>query len=459
MQGARLSAERRPLPDRIDGWKSIGAYFGRDRTTAIRWARERELPVHRIPGGKTGTVFALRHELEKWARGADVTAETMPVEALLSVVEIAPAPKAAPRRTTIWAGAAVILLGIASFALPALTRPPAVSPSPTPVVLPTNPAVAERYLAARDLVAERQAMSIERAITLLRDVTRRDPGYASGHAALAEALILSREFGIREDDDAFLDARIAARNALRLDPRLASGHRMLGFIAYWWDRDISEARAAFARAIELSPDDPISHFWYGNVLADYGDAAGALRYLNTARMMQPGSVAIRTDLAWAQWVAGEQNEPLATLTEISRQNPQFAVAYDCIGIIRLAAGDYAGYAAALARFAELRQDAALVAHAAAIVSALGKGKATAQALIQRRALDEVARHASRTHAWPAFVASTAGDRGQLLAILRLAEQRKEQWGDAGLVLRIKRRWTTDRTISGLLTRRGTPATT
>ncbi|RYD63706.1 MAG: hypothetical protein EOP58_10885, partial [Sphingomonadales bacterium] len=59
-----MSAAARPLPDRIDGWKSIGAYFGRDRTTAIRWARERDLPIHRIPGGKTGTVFALRHELE-----------------------------------------------------------------------------------------------------------------------------------------------------------------------------------------------------------------------------------------------------------------------------------------------------------------------------------------------------------------------------------------------------------
>ncbi len=39
--------------DRIAGWKSIGAYFGRDRTTAIRWARERALPVHRMPGDKT----------------------------------------------------------------------------------------------------------------------------------------------------------------------------------------------------------------------------------------------------------------------------------------------------------------------------------------------------------------------------------------------------------------------
>lgn len=53
--------------DRLNGWKMIAAHFGRDRTTVIRWARERGLPVHRLPGGKTATVFALRQELDRWA--------------------------------------------------------------------------------------------------------------------------------------------------------------------------------------------------------------------------------------------------------------------------------------------------------------------------------------------------------------------------------------------------------
>jgi hypothetical protein len=48
--------------DRINGWKAIGAHFGRDRTTVIRWAQERGLPVRRIPGGKAATVYALKSE-------------------------------------------------------------------------------------------------------------------------------------------------------------------------------------------------------------------------------------------------------------------------------------------------------------------------------------------------------------------------------------------------------------
>ncbi|NML04340.1 tetratricopeptide repeat protein [Sphingomonas sp. G-3-2-10] len=442
-----MSAERR---DRIDGWKSIGAYFGRDRTTAIRWARERDLPVHRIPGGKTGTVFALRHELELWARGAEAAVDPA-VEAEAPVpAEPAPPSSRLVRRIGLFGAAAIGLLGIGSFALPALTPPPVPAAKPTAIVLPADPAIAERFMAARDLVAERDAVSLERAIELLRDVTKRDPGYAAGHAALAEALILSREFGMRDDAGAFFDARIAARNALRLDPRLSNAHRMLGFIAYWWDRDIVEARAAFERAIDLAPDDPIAHFWYGNVLADHGDAAVALKHLNAARTMQPGSVAILTDLAWAQWSAGEEAEPLAALTGIARSNPDFAVAHDCLGIIRYAGGDVAGYAAALARFAELRHDKALGAHAEAVRTALAQGAGAANDLILRHALAEVAAYPNRTHAWPAFVASTGRDRARLVEVLRIAEGRKERWGDAGLVLRMKQRWAGDAEITRLI---------
>jgi predicted Zn-dependent protease len=51
---------------RLDGWKSIANFLGRERTTAFRWASERGLPIHRVPGGRTGTVYALRSELEAW---------------------------------------------------------------------------------------------------------------------------------------------------------------------------------------------------------------------------------------------------------------------------------------------------------------------------------------------------------------------------------------------------------
>ena len=35
---------------RLDSWKAIAAYLGRDMSTVIRWEKEKGLPVHRLPG-------------------------------------------------------------------------------------------------------------------------------------------------------------------------------------------------------------------------------------------------------------------------------------------------------------------------------------------------------------------------------------------------------------------------
>jgi TolB-like protein len=58
-----------PNDQRLDGWKAIANFLGRERTTAIRWANERGLPIHRVPGGRTGTVYAIRAELDAWMLG------------------------------------------------------------------------------------------------------------------------------------------------------------------------------------------------------------------------------------------------------------------------------------------------------------------------------------------------------------------------------------------------------
>lgn len=447
--GLVTSARAAAPSDRIDGWKSIGAYFGRDRTTAIRWARERNLPVHRMPGGKTGTIFALRHELDAWAI-SDQSTENIENTSIPPHPATVTATPGLQRRAVIWGGAGATLLAAAAIFSPRLTGADPAVAGPVLDVLPPDRAIAERYLAARDLVASREAQALERAILLLNDVTRRAPDYAPGYAALSEALILSREFGVRSDASAFSDARFAALTALRLDPDLASGHRMLGFIDYWWDHDADAARRSFDRAIALSPGDPIIRFWYGNILIDHGDFDAGLRNLNAARAMQPGSAAILTDLAWAQWSAGESVLPFQTLTKITQDHPRFVVAYDCLATIRLAEGGYADYAAALARVAALRQDRALAEQAAQIQSALPAGARPAHDVIMRHALGDITANPRRTYVWSIFVASIAGDRRQTLSLLSLATQRQEKWGEAGIVRRIRQHWRADAQIIMLI---------
>ncbi len=55
--------------DRLDSWKEIADYLHRDITTVIRWEKEKELPVHRVPGGKRHAVFAYPGEIDRWLQG------------------------------------------------------------------------------------------------------------------------------------------------------------------------------------------------------------------------------------------------------------------------------------------------------------------------------------------------------------------------------------------------------
>jgi TolB-like protein/Flp pilus assembly protein TadD len=53
---------------RLDSWKEIAGHLRRGVTTAQRWEKDEGLPVHRLPHGRAGSVFAWRSELDAWWR-------------------------------------------------------------------------------------------------------------------------------------------------------------------------------------------------------------------------------------------------------------------------------------------------------------------------------------------------------------------------------------------------------
>lgn len=55
--------------ERLDSWKEIADYLGRDRTTVMRWERTAGLPVRRVTGERGKSVFAYRTEIDRWLHG------------------------------------------------------------------------------------------------------------------------------------------------------------------------------------------------------------------------------------------------------------------------------------------------------------------------------------------------------------------------------------------------------
>jgi len=453
--------------ERIDGWKSIAGHLRRDRTTVMRWARERDLPVHALPGGKVRTVYALRSELDRWALAMHGGPAEDPPAATAAALPDPPSPapipvtpqtvganastraRHAPRRALAAAGALALVAAAAAW----LLRVPPGPPSPAAADL----RAATIYVEARDATAQRTAPGLARAIAILRAAVARDPGAANVWVLLADAWLLAREYGSAADGPAFAAAQQAAERARALDPSLAAAHRALGFIAYWRDGNRAATARAFGRALAADPNGAQTWLWYGNILADNGEVAAAARALAHARAIDPASVPIADAIAWAKWQAGDVGGARHDLAIIVAAAPGYAVSHDCYATTLLVGGDAAGYLREQRIVARLRGEAGLLLGQAMLERAFAaRGRAGLLDALGTQALaaGEAGPHPDRSEA--AFMAALAGDRARLLELLRAADAAGERWGVAGERRWIAAHWQGDNEVRALLARRTPP---
>ena len=81
------------MPERLESWKEIAAYLGREVRTVQRWAAERGLPVHHLPGGVRPRVFSVASELDAWLQVRTAPNRTEPVSvAVLPFLNLSGSP-------------------------------------------------------------------------------------------------------------------------------------------------------------------------------------------------------------------------------------------------------------------------------------------------------------------------------------------------------------------------------
>ncbi|MGB5077677.1 MAG: tetratricopeptide repeat protein, partial [Sphingorhabdus sp.] len=342
---------------RIDGWKSVAAYFGKERSTVIRWASERHMPVHRIPGQKRSGVYALSHELDEWLRIANPESEDrIPVAGEaphgFSLGTSLERMSTVARRYRTRIVIAALVLGLFVIGLGALSQ--GASQNDADNQLPRDRRVAALYLDARSDWAERSQPSIELAIEKLKKVVKLAPDFAPGYAALADCYVLAREFGSLEDGEAFPKAQSAIKIALRMDPTNSDALRVKGFVEYWWNGDAKMALDNFRAALRNGGSSAQTHFWLGNVLVDGGDYTEGIVQLNKARLLNPNSPAVDTDLAWAHWSSGNRELGKKMMEKLAVKYPNLATIHDYLSVMYLEDENREGFIEASRHLAELR---------------------------------------------------------------------------------------------------------
>jgi tetratricopeptide (TPR) repeat protein len=374
---------------RLDSWKEIAAFFGRDERTVKRWEKDRNLPVHRLPGGSRARVFAFTEELERWMRAVESpsgevpkaeeaapaspqdNSPALPDAAADDSTQPTPAAPYSPDSQKFWfiAGTVLLLAVVAFVAIGAYRRSVKVEAQEeangAPVHVP-SPEAEQLYLQGRFYWNKRTPQDLNKAVDYFTQAIVHDPNYAQAYVGLADCYNLLREFSAMPPEEAYPRALAAARKAVELDESSAEAHASLAFVELYWNWDVAGAEREFRRAIKLNPNYAAAHHWYANFLALAGRNSEALEEIDRAQQLDPASNAIVADRGLILFDLGKSEEAITSLKELEQSQPDFYSPHRYLTYIYLSRRDYPNFIAESLRAAELAHDEAqmAVAHAA-----------------------------------------------------------------------------------------------
>jgi tetratricopeptide (TPR) repeat protein len=372
-------------------WKEIAVFLNRAERTVKRWEQERGLPVHRVPGGERGSVFAYPSELNAWLLGEQNKASQNGSITVLDLdhpngsdsgkggwlkdaeLESAPADlKPAAHRKSIrnhrwlvFTPALALVLGIAVTSWHFFSAGRKIhaaelrSAAGIPGVADQNstPRAEQLYLQGRYEWGLRTADGLVKSIDDYTQAIVQDSNYAPAYAGLAESYDLLPEYGRLSREEAFPRARAAADKAISLDPNLAAGHRARAFALFYGDWDVPASDAEFKLALALAPNEMESHHWYATTLFSRLDAAQAITEIDQAVRLSPTSPAVVADAAFIHvFFDSDREANLRTLRELAQTQPKLASTFRYLAEIDLENEDYPNYLDDLRHAAAVSRD-------------------------------------------------------------------------------------------------------
>ena len=215
----------------------------------------------------------------------------------------------------------------------------------------TNIKAYDLYLRGIALWQVRRGDALWQAIDLFDQSTVADPKFAQGYAGQALVYAIIGDYSVRMPYAETLPrATDAAEHALALDPSSAEAYAALGNIATFELRRAS-ADALLGRAITLRPSFATAYQWRGTLLISSGDLVGGLASLERASALDPRSLVVGENHAFALRTLGRDAEAKALCMRILVFAPEYVGCMDDIAMADLQLRDYAGARSMLERFA------------------------------------------------------------------------------------------------------------
>jgi tetratricopeptide (TPR) repeat protein len=127
---------------------------------------------------------------------------------------------------------------------------------------------------------------------------------------------------------------------LALNPVSARALTARGYIKSMYEYDITGALEDFEKAIELDPNYPTAHQWYGELLAVVLRLDEALEQVRIAKELDPLATVIHHVEGWLLHHAGRYEEALESYNNVHKIDPYKAHTYGNLTMLYSMTGDY-----------------------------------------------------------------------------------------------------------------------
>ena len=190
-----------------------------------------------------------------------------------------------------------------------------------------DPEAYELYLKGLHFWRRRYEKGLQKSLQFFQMAAEKDPGYALPYIGIADAFGILGVYGFLPPHPAYARARAAANKALEIDPEIAEVYASLGWISMWYDRDWQAAEGYFRKGIEMKPDYPLVHLWYGNLLFCTGRFDDAVREMRKGKELEPLEPAPPSHVGWALYFSRRFDDSLEELGQVVASDPEFSLPY------------------------------------------------------------------------------------------------------------------------------------
>ncbi|HEU4390866.1 MAG TPA: winged helix-turn-helix domain-containing protein [Blastocatellia bacterium] len=183
------------------------------------------------------------------------------------------------------------------------------------------------YIKGRYFWNKRTREGLKKALEYFSQAIETDPNYALAYVGVADSNTMLADYDWVTPREAAQKAKAAATRALEIDDSLAEAHASLADIRRFFEWDWAGAEHEYRRAIELNPNYPTAHQWYGEFLSAMGRHDEAISEMRRAEVLDPVSLVVKSAAGWVLYFARDYDKSIEQCLKLIEMDGGFSEVY------------------------------------------------------------------------------------------------------------------------------------